>query len=58
MLTKNMWNLYIDQYILEFDIPTLITGNLLVFLTPITLMFDLCFIVPEIIIYKSGNRKR
>lgn len=56
MLTKNMWKLYLNEN-LEFCISDLIAGNLLIIVTPLTLLFDLFFIIPEIIIYKSWNRK-
>ena len=52
MLTKNMWKLYLNGN-LEFCISDLIAGNLLIIVTQLTLLFDLFFIIPEIIIYKS-----
>lgn len=54
MLTKNMWKIYVNSD-LEFCLMDLIGGNLLILITPLTLLFDLIFIVPEILIYRRWN---
>ena len=58
MLTKEMWEVFVGNCVLEFNFITLIGLTLLILITSITLVFDLLFIIPEIIIYRSGQYKR
>lgn len=55
MLTKGVWELYIRDAE-EFDMQTLIIGNLITVMTPFLLLFDLFFIVPEIIVYRKKKK--
>ena len=58
MLTKGMWEVFVGNRVLEFNFITLIGLTLLILITSITLVFDLLFIIPEIIIYRSGQQKK
>ena len=53
-----MWEVFVGNRVFEFNFITLIGLTLLILITPITLVFDLLFIIPEIIIYRSGQQKR
>lgn len=55
MLTKGVWELYIRDAE-EFDMQTLVIGNLITVMTPFLLLFDLFFIVPEIIVYRKKKK--
>ena len=55
MLTKGMWEVFVGNRVFEFNFITLIGLTLLILITPITLVFDLLFIIQETIIYRSGQ---
>lgn len=57
MITKSMWKTYCEGEA-EFTANSLITGNLLVVITPLTLVLDLFFIVPELILFRKGKNER
>ena len=56
MLTKEIWKGYLSDPELEFEFRYLVTGNLITVMTPFLLLFDLFFIVPEIIIYRKKKK--
>lgn len=56
MLTKQMWKMYWDGN-LEFSFECLMAGLALMLFTPVALIFDLIFMIPEIIIYKKNEEE-
>lgn len=56
MLTKSMWNMYWNSD-LEFRFDCLMAGLALMLFTPVALIFDLIFMIPEIIIYKKNEEE-
>lgn len=57
MLTKDMWKMYWESD-LEFTFECCMAGLALILFTPFALLYDLVFMIPEIIIYLKNKEDK